>query len=101
MRNIETLTTKGNTNVRSSSDSDVNGEKIFNSANADVIRDESRWDAFQLMGDTNSEEIHHIANPSENYHDTAESKKHREHFVNQRLRKLGGKVTAVLNFSPR
>ena len=50
MRNIETINTKGETNVKTETNSDVSGEKIFNSAEADVIRDESKWNAFQLMG---------------------------------------------------
>ena len=42
MRNIETINTKGETNVKTETNSDVSGEKIFNSAEADVIRDESK-----------------------------------------------------------
>ena len=93
MRNTETINTKGETNVKTETDSDMSGEKIFNSAEADVIRDESKWDAFQLMGDTNSEEQNHIA--------TSRASQERKMFINERLRRLGGKVTAVYNYSLR
>lgn len=101
MRNIETINTKGTTNVKSSENSELNGEKIFDSAKADVIRDESKWDAFQLVGDTNQEEMNHIAELPKGYKDTAQSDERRERFVNERIRRLGGKVKAVYNFALR
>lgn len=101
MRNIETINTKGETNVKTETNSDVSGEKIFNSAEADVIRDESKWNAFQLMGDTNSEEQNHIATPPKDYIETSRASQERKMFINERLRRLGGKVTAVYNYSLR
>lgn len=47
---------KGATNVKRKG-----GGKIFSSKRAAVIRDESKWDAFQLVGDTNAEEMSHKA----------------------------------------
>lgn len=37
------------------------GGKIFDSREAAVTRDESEWDAFQLVGDSNREEMEHVA----------------------------------------
>lgn len=54
MRKNSNINMKGDTNVKSGSD-----EAIFDSSKAEVIRDESRWDAFQLVGDTNMEEMQH------------------------------------------
>lgn len=51
---------KGATNVKTNAelwDSDW-----IDSKSADIIRDESKWNAFQLVGDTNSEEMNHQAN---------------------------------------
>lgn len=97
MRNINTINTKGNTNVNSEVEN-PESEKIFESVNADVIRDESRWDAFQLMGDTNNEEIMHQAEPPKNKAKLERSVKRGEAFVNERIRKFGGKVAAVYGY---
>jgi len=101
MRNIENINTKGNTNVKADADSEMRGGKIFDSANADVIRDESKWDAFQLVGNTNREEMDHKATAPDGYADTERASQQREKFVNERIRKFGGKVTAVYNFALR
>lgn len=62
MRN-NNMTMKGATNVKSELGNREGyqeaNEKDFNSKTAEVIRDESRWDAFQLIGDTNAEEMNH------------------------------------------
>lgn len=62
MRN-NNMTMKGATNVKSElgnqEDYQEANEKDFSSKTAEVIRDESRWDAFQLIGDTNVEEMNH------------------------------------------
>lgn len=101
MRNIENINTKGNTNVKADANSEMRGEKIFDSVNADVIRDESKWDAFQLVGDTNREEMIHKAITPDGYADTERASQKRERFVNERIRKFGGRVTAVYNFALR
>lgn len=101
MRNIETINTKGNTNVKFDADPDMDGEKIFESANADVIRDESKWDAFQLMGGTNREEMSHKSSVPSGDAETERASERRERFVDKRLRALGGKVAAVMNFELR
>lgn len=49
---------KGATNVK-----EIGGEEIFSSKDAAVIRDESEWNAFQLVGDSNREEMEHVAEP--------------------------------------
>lgn len=56
MRNNNLNNMKGSANVKNR-----NEEQIFNSKKAEMIRDESRWDAFQLIGDTNREEMTHHA----------------------------------------
>lgn len=99
MRNIEIINTKGETNVKSKIDMPEN--KVFDSANADVIRDESKWDAFQLMGDTNGEERDYITMTPEGYARTERASQERKKFVNERLRRIGGKVAAVYNYSLR
>ncbi len=58
MRTKNNIKTKGATNVRPKVHS---AKKIFESKDAEVIRDERKWDAFQLVGDTNAEEINHIS----------------------------------------
>ncbi len=61
MRNINNKK-KGATNVKNASMRQKGKRKIFSSRAADVIRDESKWNAFQLIGDTNTEERNHISN---------------------------------------
>lgn len=51
---------EGETNVKSNAE--LWNSDWIDSKNADVIRDESKWNAFQLMGDTNSEEMTHTSN---------------------------------------
>ncbi len=60
MRNNNNLNTKGATNVKSKAES-YDSDDWVNAETADVIRDESKWNAFQLVGDTNAEEANHVA----------------------------------------
>lgn len=60
----EKFNTKGDTNVKSTANMAGNEDQIFDSATADVIRDESKWDAFQLVGDTNTEEMEYVSTPN-------------------------------------
>lgn len=52
------LKTKGAANVKSRVRTTTG---IFRSKDAEVIRDERKWDAFQLVGDTNAEEMNHVS----------------------------------------
>lgn len=55
---------KGAANVKlGSEDREAYESSEFSSAEADVIRDESRWDAFQLIGDSNGEEMTYVSQP--------------------------------------
>ena len=88
MRNINNLNTKGITNVKSSSE-----EKIFSSKDADVIRDESKWDAFQLVGDTNREEATHQPTLQKE-----KSDKEMQKILDRALAfRMGRKIAMVLN----
>lgn len=100
MSNIKT-NTKGSINVKSKGSSNANDQDEFSSAKAEVIRDESRWDAFQLIGDSNTEEQDYLSVPPTNEAETSQSIRKRAAFINKRLRALGGKVTAVYGFAVR
>ncbi len=55
------IKTEGVTNVKYGNHSD--DEPTFDSRTAAVTRDEKDWNAFQLFGDTNAEEMNHISHP--------------------------------------
>ncbi len=82
MRNNMNINQKGSTDVKPRSM--PSGEKLFDAKSADVIRDESKWDAFQLVGDTNREEMEHEAKLDHEMSD-AESKRVARRIVNFRL----------------
>ncbi len=87
MRNNKINTMKGSTNVKSSRE-----ERIFDSKKAAVIRDESRWDAFQLVGDTNREEMTHQATLKK-----AKSEKEMQKILDRALAfRIGRKIAMVL-----
>lgn len=59
MRKIKTINKKGTTDVKSKPHGSPSGKKLFDARKAEAIRDESRWDAFQLVGESNREEMEH------------------------------------------
>lgn len=90
MRKINNFNSKGATNVKTNAES-WNDDWI-DSKNADVIRDESKWNAFQLVGDTNAEEINHIA-----YLKHKKSEKEMQKVLDRGLAfRMGRKVKMVL-----
>lgn len=90
MRN-NNINKKGATNVKS----ELGNKKTdveFNSKTADVIRDESKWNAFQLMGDTNAEEME-----LESTSFDKKSKAEREKILDRALAfRMGRKIQMVL-----
>lgn len=49
---------KGAANVK-----EIGSEEIFDSRNAEIRRDERNWDDFQLMGESNREEMEYVSQP--------------------------------------
>lgn len=67
-----------------------NPHEWIDSKHADVIRDESKWNAFQLMGDTNREEMNHISR-------TGKSEKEMQKVLDRGLAfRMGRKVKMIL-----
>ena len=59
-KNIKTKR-KESTNVKQKKNDPPSGKRLFDAKKAKLIRDESRWDAFQLVGESNREEMEHVS----------------------------------------